>query len=127
MGILKEKRVRISGVEGYKDREPFAVNVKTAFKTKSYNQYSLTTTSPIGITQPVYDVAFVQSEAIIQVEKGSIRWRTDGGNPSQTTGMMLTDGQSMRLMSIDDIKNFKMVKTSTDVIVNVTIFEKCYE
>jgi hypothetical protein len=56
----------------------------------------------------------VCNNAIIEVENGNIRYRSDGGNPTASEGHMVRNGQVFYLSSSDDIQNFKVIRTGPD-------------
>jgi outer membrane receptor protein involved in Fe transport len=58
------------------------------------------------------------TKAFIQVETAPIRFRINGSAPTSTLGTLLEIGDSLELDSIDDIANFKVIRTTA---VNATI------
>ena len=61
-------------------------------------------------------------QAIISVETDQIRFRLDGGNPTDAVGHLLDIGDYFIVDGPTAIANLKMIRVTTDASVKVTVF-----
>ena len=60
-------------------------------------------------------------KAIITIETAQIRFRVDGGAPTATIGHIADIGDQIELNSVEDIANFKAIRTgSVSAVISVT-------
>jgi hypothetical protein len=63
----------------------------------------------------------IPSSAFCTLETAQIRYRVDGGTPTASVGHLLEIGQSLILRSLDNMKNFRAIRTgSTSASLKVT-------
>jgi hypothetical protein len=61
-------------------------------------------------------------EAVISVENASMRFRTDGGNPSSTDGHLVAANTFITVTGLTAIANFKAYTPSGTATVQVTYY-----
>ncbi len=62
--------------------------------------------------------------AMISVEDHSMRYRVDGGDPTDAIGHLVDDGDTIILATASDIANFKAIRTTgDDAEIEVTYYE----
>jgi hypothetical protein len=64
----------------------------------------------------------VAMEAVVSVENTSMRFRTDGGDPSSTDGHLVAANTFITLTGATAIKNFKAYTPSGTATVQVTYY-----
>lgn len=59
-------------------------------------------------------------KAIITIENGDIRVKTDGNNPTATDGLLIKEGYILEIIGPYEISNFKAIRAnSVDVILQI--------
>ena len=84
-------------------------------------------TAAVGLTAATYAMTGWGNaqKAIIQVLNASIRCKTDGGDPTSSTGFAESAGSSFALESEAEIVNFKAIRASgSDAKIIVTYYRK---
>lgn len=83
--------------------------------------------SAVGFTSATYTVAEgatgprkTPAWALVTVETNSIRYRTDGSDPTSTDGHLLTAGDALVLDHPRDVQKFKAIRVSSDATIQVT-------
>ena len=56
----------------------------------------------------------------LTVEDDDIRYTIDGSTPDATTGHLLMDGQSLQTIDVTATANLKMIRVTTDAVIQVT-------
>lgn len=59
--------------------------------------------------------------ALVTVETDSIRYRTDGTNPTAAVGHLLVAGDVLQLDNFDDIRRFRAIRVTTDATIQVSL------
>lgn len=94
----------------------------------AYAFESITVSSTaVGFTPTTYTVAEgatgqrrTPAWALVTVESQSIRYRTDGGNPTASVGHLLTAGDALVLDHPRDVQMFRAIRVSSDATIQVT-------
>lgn len=90
--------------------------------TSSFTTLTVSTTA-VGFPAAAIDGLPFRSSAYCTVENGSIRYRTDGTDPTSTVGHLVASGGSFTITSAPDLKNFRAIRSGvTDATVSVTFF-----
>lgn len=84
-------------------------------------------TEKITISSAAISLASVQKEnavrALITVENGDMRVKTDGSAPTQAEGMLIKEGYLLELVGNKEILDFKAIrKADVDVVLNITYY-----
>jgi hypothetical protein len=80
-----------------------------------YEKITVTTGSAVGLT----NLPERCSEVLVIVETNDIRYRTDGTDPTSTTGMPMSAGQNIVLVKWADISRFKAIAVSATAYLSV--------
>lgn len=84
--------------------------------TTGFERLVVTQSSAIPLTSSVYGNSCM---AIMTVEGGRVRTRTDGGLPTTSLGLCHEDGACITLESVDEIVGFRVIATSSNATINV--------
>lgn len=76
--------------------------------------FTVATSQPTGQVQ-----AF---SALVTIEVDSIRWWADGTAPTAAIGHLASPGQTIEVCGTDNIRNFRMIRVTTDSTVRVSYF-----
>lgn len=90
--------------------------------TFAYESITVSSTA-VSLTSATYKpggATPLVKRAIITVEDGTIRFRTDGTAPTASEGHRAKEDDIIILDSSDDIVNFKAIRTATDAKIRVT-------
>lgn len=84
-----------------------------SFRETTYNfeELVVTNAATIGCTRSKATNVFT---ATITVEDNPVRFRTDGGDPTTTSGHLLQAGDVLKISSMFDVLNFKIIAVSGD-------------
>lgn len=81
----------------------------------------------VGFTATTYHVKSstnaphkIAEFAVVSVETDSIRYRTDGSDPTGSVGHLLMAGDVLFLSSADDVRKFKAIRVTTDATLQVS-------
>ena len=76
--------------------------------------------SPVGFNSEIYMSGLERSNrALVDVQTAGIRYRTDGGNPSITLGMVTNAGDVIELESWNEVNMFRAIRSgSADAFLN---------
>jgi hypothetical protein len=92
--------------------------------SKEFNQFSFeqltadATVGGIALTPSVFEKV---KRAIITVGDAKIRYRFDGGAPTATIGHVCDVDKSIELSSIEEIINFRAIRTgTTSAVLSIT-------
>lgn len=81
----------------------------------------------MGLTAALFNpTQFMKAQkAIITVETADFRFKTDGNDPTITSGHLVGSGDTIELDAPDEIKKFRALRTTgTSAVINVTyLFE----
>jgi hypothetical protein len=89
--------------------------VYAGLSTKLYEKITVTTGAAIGFT----NVPSRCSEVLVICETNDVRFRTDGTDPTSTTGMVLEAGQNILLTGWTNISRFKAIAVSATGYLSV--------
>lgn len=100
--------------------------------TGSFAKEKLTVSSTSkALTSSTYDISELGNNgnqvrrkiaefALISVETDQIRFWTNGSDPTTTDGHLMNVGDTLKLESADDIKNFRAIRVTTDATIQVS-------
>lgn len=83
--------------------------------TYSYEKITVTTNPAVGLT----NIPDRCTEVLIIVETNDIRYRTDGTDPTSTTGMPMSAEQNIVFTKWQDITRFKAIAVSATAYLNI--------
>ena len=88
-------------------------------KADGFEQLTIdATVGGIALTAATYGNA---PKAVITVETAQIRFRIDGGVPTATVGHIADIGDQIELSSVEDIANFRAIRTgSVSAVISAT-------
>lgn len=93
------------------------------FQTPGAYEVLAVADTPLGLT--VANIAPGRdTQALISAESYDIRWRADGGEPSATSGMLLTAGNSILLSGKESLNNLRMHFVTSEAAVHVHYFHQ---
>jgi hypothetical protein len=75
-----------------------------------------------GSSPARWAVQFPASVAVVEVSTNGIYYTLDGSTPSSTNGLALSAGDSVTLMGKAKISNLKMIRQSSDSVVNIAYY-----
>jgi len=78
-------------------------------------------TAVLGFNPEIFMAGFERSNsALVDVQTAGIRFRTDGGNPSASVGMVANAGDIIELKSYNEVQLFKVIRSgAADATLNV--------
>lgn len=95
----------------------FVETKKSAGTPCGYQQLTVGN-SAVGLTVPLG-----ASRAIIGVETQPIRYRNDGIDPTASVGFHVANGTTFEIDSREGILALKLIRASSDSIVNITYYK----
>lgn len=96
----------------------------TADTVSAYAHETLTVSSTaLGFTANLYDQGSGQAaSALVTITGDNIRFWSDGGTPTATVGHLVTVGTPIEVCGFGNVKNFRMIRQTTDATVSVSYF-----
>ena len=79
------------------------------YPIRSYEQITVTDTAA-GVTAG----NIKRGGILITVDQGTLRWRADGTDPTESVGHMLFEGGELRMTGTTPVTNLKMIRVGAE-------------
>lgn len=105
-------------------QEPARAGSCSSNTLSAYGNETITVSNTaLGFTAALYDQGSGQAQsALVTIAGDSIRWWANGAVPTATVGHLVTAGTPVEVCGFANIKNFRMIRQTTDATVSVSYF-----